>query len=135
MESFNKRVSKILSNNIHSLNQSDHIVVKSVSKQQYVQNQLQKKKKILQKKIENDRYLLVSGYQKMIKKFNNNLMLLSKIVLENKKIEESLLSHPKINHKVAKLRQFENKLVNVRQFLIQYSDLDQETINQIVNKR
>lgn len=135
MESFNKRVSKILSNNIHSLNQSDHIIVKSVSKQQYVKNQLQKKKKILQKKIENDRYLLVSGYQKMIKKFNNNLMLLSKIVLENKKIEESLLNHPKINHKVAKLRQFENKLVNVRQFLIQYSDLDQETINQIVNKR
>lgn len=132
MQTFKKRVNKILSP--HTLNQKDYIQFKTVSHQQFKKNKLQMINKIKEKKKENNKYFLRKEYQNKIKKFNNNLFLLRKIILQNKKICQVLKDHKKIKEKSLKIVMLQRILANFQDLTIFLDDIDENIIDQIINK-
>ena len=133
MEQFSKRLSKLMSNKKASLNERDYTIVKSVSKQQFQQKKIQMRNKIKQLQKQNKKYLLEKSYQNLIKKFNNNLFLIKKLILQNKKVCQMLQAHPKMRNKINIFQQLVNQLASNKNILLFLDDIDEQIIQKIIS--
>lgn len=127
MREFHKRLGKITK---LSLNQKDFFVNNNIDI-----NKQQQRKKILQlKRLQDKKYFLKKDFQKLIKKFNNNLIMLQKIIIQNNNISEKLNVHSKIKSKTTQFKLLVDSLNRIKQLIIYTDDIDDDVIQNIANK-
>ena len=131
MKNFHKRLGKILSN---GLNEKDYFQIKSMNKEQFQKQKKINIERIKSRKLQNDKYILLKGYQKLIKKFNNNLIVLRNVVGQNKKILQMFKNHTKIMNKTIRLKEIYRFLSNIQEMTIFMEDIDDKIVEQIINK-
>lgn len=133
MEQFSKRLSKLVSKQKLTMNQRDYTIVKSVSKQQFENKKRKQKLKYLERKKENQIYLLNRFYQNEIKKFNNNLFLIKKLILQNKKICQVFGQHPKFKTKIKQFQQLGDNLISNKNILLFFDDIDKQIVQSMIS--
>lgn len=127
---FEQNLRKLLSNK-HSLNQNQVLKtqVQSVSKQQFKKKLKEKRQ---QRQLEDRKYFLKSLYKNKINKYNNNLIVINKLIEQNNNISVQLMQYPKIKEKVNIVGLIKNKLLDLKRILLFEQDIDEQNFQKTI---
>lgn len=130
MMQFQQNFKKILSGN-GSLNEKDYrnIQVESVSKEQFEKQKKQNKIKKQQRYEQSQILFLQARYKRLVKKYNQNLKIIIKLIEQNFSIAKQLSIYSRVRDKINIISFIKQKLYNFKSWIYE-DDIDRETTKQ-----